>query len=203
MQQLRSLSSKLGPRWIAWACVATAFVAACVLADLSKAKAQSEPGSTTTTIVTTGAPNATGATGAVGPAGPSGTVKATSPIVSDLLDWMLKLVGIAAITAAPLLLQRWLGPKVSADRLATFTQLAVQGVAHAEEMGHQAIKSGAPKLDAGTKSSLAINYVANAADALKLKPLAELAVKNLITSALGDTRSPSDAGTAPLFPAGK
>jgi len=109
--------------------------------------------------------------------------------VSVLLDWLLKLAGIALATLIPLLLQRWLGGKISADRLNAYSQLAVDAAGHAEELAHQALRNGAPALDSNAKANAAVSYVLQAADALNLRPLAESAVKKLIDAKLGTGRA--------------
>lgn len=116
--------------------------------------------------------------------------------VSMLLDWLLKLAGIALATMIPLLLQRWLGGKVSAEQLAVYSKLAVDAVVHTEELAHQAVKSGTQTLDSNAKANAAVAYVLQAADALRLRPMAESAVKNLIDAKLGESRA------APKIPAG-
>lgn len=120
---------------------------------------------------------------------------ASQPVVApplalgELLDWVLKLAGIVAVTVIPLLLQWWLGGKVTADQLAAYDKLAGDAVAHAEELGHQAFKRGALRLDGAEKANAAATYVLTTADALKLRPLAEDAVKRLIEAKLGATRA--------------
>lgn len=109
--------------------------------------------------------------------------------VSVLLDWLLKLAGIALATLIPLLLQRWLGGKMSADKLAAYSKLAADAVGHAEELAHQAVKGGAPRLDSNAKANAAVAYVLQAADALKLRPMAETAVKQMIDAKLGTGRT--------------
>jgi hypothetical protein len=117
-------------------------------------------------------------------------VTATPPFsVSMLLDWLLKLAGIALATLIPLLLQRWLGGKISADALAVYSKLAVDAVGHSEELAHQALKSGASGLDSNAKANAAVAYVMQAADSLKLRPMAEDAVKKLIDAKLGTERT--------------
>ena len=113
--------------------------------------------------------------------------------VSTLLDWLLKLAGLALATLIPLLLQRWLGGKISADALAAYSKLAVDAAGHAEELAHQALKSGAPALDGNAKANAAVSYVMQAADALKLRPMAEDAVKKLIDAKLGTERTTKGA----------
>jgi hypothetical protein len=121
------------------------------------------------------------------------TVQALRPLltVSDVLDWVLKLVGIVVATLVPILLQRWLGGKIAADKLAMYSKLAIDAVDHSEELGHRAIKSGAAYLDSNAKADAAVAYVAQAADALNLRPMAESAVKKLIDAKLGSVREPT------------
>jgi hypothetical protein len=146
-----------------------------VLADAKAAAALVVPASQPTTVLV--APPA---------------VVATPPFsVSMLLDWLLKLSGIALAALIPLLLQRWLGGKISADALAAYSKLAVDAVGHSEELAHQALKSGASGLDSNAKANAAVAYVLQAADALKLRPMAEDAVKKLIDAKLGTERTPA------------
>ena len=148
-----------------------------VLADAKTAAALVVPASQPTTVLV--APPA---------------VVATPPFsVSMLLDWLLKLAGIALATLIPLLLQRWVGGKISADKLAAYSKLAVDAAGHAEELAHQALKSGAPALDGNAKANAAVSYVMQAADALKLRPMAEDAVKKLIDAKLGTERTTKGA----------
>jgi hypothetical protein len=123
------------------------------------------------------------------PASRPAVTAAASFSVSMLLDWLLKLAGIVLAALIPLLLQRWLGGKVSADQLAVYSKLATDAVGHAEELGHQAVKSGTTTLDSNAKANAAVAYVMQAADALKLRPLAESAVKKLIEAKLGEGRT--------------
>jgi len=129
------------------------------------------------------------------------TTTAAAPAfsVSTLLDWLLKLAGIALATMIPLLLQRWLGGKVSAEQLAVYSKLAVDAVGHSEELAHQALKSGSSGLDSNAKANAAVAYVLQAADALKLRPMAESAIKQMIDAKLGTERTPA-APNAPKGP---
>lgn len=109
--------------------------------------------------------------------------------VSELLDWLLKLAGLVLATLVPLLLNRWLGGKASAEQLAAYSKLAVDAIGHGEELAHQAVKNGKPKLDSNDKANAGVAYVLQAADALKLRPLAESAIKNLLDAKLGIERT--------------
>ena len=114
---------------------------------------------------------------------------ATSAAVSDLLNQLLKLVGLTATTIVTVLLKRWLGGKVSADTQEMYSELALDAIGHVEEMAHQAVKTNAAKLDSNAKLNAAVGYVVKEATALKLEPKAEDAIKALIHAKLGDGRT--------------
>jgi hypothetical protein len=132
---------------------------------------------------------------------PNPTVTAA---VSGLLDILLKLVGTVATAVVAVMIKRWLGGKVSADTQEAYSKVALDAVGHAEEIGHQYLKTNAAKLDSNAKLDSAASYVVNAANDLNLVPMANDAIKRLITAKLGGTRPPdATAGTPVTLPAAK
>ena len=116
---------------------------------------------------------------------------ATPSALTSLLDWLLKLAGLIATTTVTLLLKKYLGTKVNSEVLGQVTELAVQGVAFAEETGHQRIKTGKAKLSGAEKSEIATTYVMQTADRLGLALVASItpaAMKGLTDSQVGATR---------------
>ena len=120
---------------------------------------------------------------------PVAVVQPAAPTaLQGLLDALLKIVGIAAATAVPLLLKRWLGAKVSTETLAQLTTLAGQGVAAGEEAAHQQVKLGRARLSGPEKMEVAARYVVETADRLGLVGVAQNTVKSMVESQLGTTR---------------
>lgn len=155
------------------------------------AKAAPAPASAPAVVVTTttAPPPVTVATAVAQPVATAATMS-----VSEFLDWLLKLAGIILAALIPLLLNRWLGGKVSADQLAAYSKLAVDAVGHTEELGHQAIKNGTAAPNSDAKLDAAVAYVAQAAKVLNLRPMDESAIKQLVDAKLGTSRATLDKG---------
>lgn len=121
---------------------------------------------------------------------PVAVVQPAAPTaVQSLLDALLKLVGIAAATAIPLLLRRWLAAKVSTEALEQLTELARQGVEAGEEAAHKQVALGRMKLSGPEKLETACKYVLETSGKLGLVGVSEQMVKQMVESRLGASRT--------------
>jgi hypothetical protein len=121
------------------------------------------------------------------------TVTSAPSLPASLIDMLLKLVGIAATTIITVLLRRWLSTKVNTEVLGQVTELASQGVALAEEIGHQRVKAGQSIMSPTEKSDLATTYVTETASKLGLSLVAAItpvALKSMTDAQVSASRPP-------------
>ena len=129
---------------------------------------------------------------------------AKTSATSELLTWLLGLVGTIVLVLIQQAIARWLKPKVSKETGEMLDKIAERAINYAEESGRSVLKENGQKLASNDKLERAATMLVTEADKFGAKDMDLPRARKFVEAALSKTReAPLPTPPIPLDTDGK